>query len=593
VLISLTLTDFCGFEHVTVPVHDDLTLVYGGPGAGKSNLVAAFRLLQGIGRDLSFEQIFDGDWAQGRRTWAGVRGGVGHAVRAGAERFTLGCMWEDLDGWGSTHEYTLEVGLRPPHGTGTPRLMLHREQLWDARAQDIVFDTHAGSVGQRRGRLYGSDGITWALSKGQGSGRRPTAWGTATRSLLHQLDAEDKKAWPRVFAIRDRLVEDLRRIQVHDLDPEVLRRPCSPRATELGLRGEGLAAVVRRVRRAQPERHAELLDWLRCAGLPELEGLEVGETADGQLELELGLYGGGARPVALLSDGQLRLLGMGAACMLGESDRLLVFDGAFRDLRAVDQLRLVEALRQRDAPVVATTSSYFGLDHRAVVLERRGGVHVPSEVMWAPSADRQDPRVEIERLGGPRLRHHEDRARVLVHSSLFEQAPALPAALVRVAGRTSFRVELVADPLPRESWDDPMLAHAVGHGAFDLRIGVGWPEMMRIGWNGEPAQVLAIESVSVDTEASEPTSLADAILAALESWIDGVRDEDRWRWGASRPRPPPPEPPKPPRAPRAAKKKPGKKKPAKKKPAEKKPAKKKPAKKKPAKKKPVKKKVTR
>ena len=98
-LTRLRLQDFKSFADQEI-VLSPMTVLVGANASGKSNLLDAIRFLQGLDR-YGVVGGLNGEMANGRQTWPGIRGGTVEAARGRRDRFTITVDWDDDRGaWG-------------------------------------------------------------------------------------------------------------------------------------------------------------------------------------------------------------------------------------------------------------------------------------------------------------------------------------------------------------------------------------------------------------------------------------------------------------------------------------------------------------
>jgi predicted ATPase len=340
-LTELRLRDFKSMEDQTVPFHP-LTLLVGANGAGKSNVLDALCLLQGLAIDLPLRGVLCGESEGGREVWPGVRGGVGEVVRKGAGQFTLHSRWR-RGGQTFAHEITCAVNT-------SPRVV--GEGLF-AGAADAPRVAARGEVDDRGGATLR------ATVPRRGKAGPLDLPLDARRSLLGQLRAGQGVGRATLEA-RDWIVGRMRATHVLALQPAQMRGYAPKGARFVGLAGEMLSSVAWEVCQDAGAK-ADLVDWLSALGGPDWVDIDTAQSDLGDVMLVLVEAGGARIPARSLSDGTLRLMALLLALRTAPSGSMLLIDGMEWGLHPARAHLLVEAMaaatETRDIQVIATTHS--------------------------------------------------------------------------------------------------------------------------------------------------------------------------------------------------------------------------------------------
>jgi hypothetical protein len=313
-LVELELRDFKSFADQRVPF-SPLTLLVGANGSGKSNLLDALLLLQGLARDLPLADVLRGRSEGGRPVWPGIRGGSGELVRKGAVTAGLRSVWR-RGGGPLTHALGCSGGDAP-------------------RVEHEVLDL------------------------GDGAPLRLQAAPAATRSALGQLTAGPGVP-PAALEARDWLVAALRGALFLDITPAQMRGYAPRGADFVGLSGERVSSVAWEICQ-NADAKADLVDWLSELCAPELDDIDFSTTDLGDVMLVLVERGGRRIPARSLSDGTLRFLGELIALRTAPPGSLLLMEEIENGLHPTRAHLLVEAMeaatQTRGVQVIATTHS--------------------------------------------------------------------------------------------------------------------------------------------------------------------------------------------------------------------------------------------
>lgn len=345
-LTKLTLRGWKSFSQVRgieVPLAP-CTLLVGPNASGKSNVLDALRLLQGLALDLRLDEALRGKWDGGRQTWQGVRGGEAEAAWAGSAGFDL---LTTLQLEGREHRHLIEVGT-------APELQVAREQL-NGPAGDL-FNTHADSLGGATGPQPGGALHVGYATAGQGRHGRLTLRSSA--SVLGQLEAAER--------MRSDVVTTTKAVRAHlrsllhlELQPTRMRDPAPMSAATMGAAGENLAAALHHMPAADRQ---DLCDWLSELCAPKVTGIEFA-IIDAVRDVYFLLEERGSARISSrsLSDGTLRFLGILVALLTTPAGTTLLLEEPDAGLHPARIHLLAQLLEQiparRGIQVLATTHS--------------------------------------------------------------------------------------------------------------------------------------------------------------------------------------------------------------------------------------------
>jgi hypothetical protein len=110
-LRSIHLKDFQSIADEQIEL-SSLTVRMGADASGRSHLLDAIRVVQGLGLGFSLAETLQGRWEGGREVWKGIRGGAAEAVRSGCESTQLTLDWE-IQGRRVNHQLSFAVSPHP------------------------------------------------------------------------------------------------------------------------------------------------------------------------------------------------------------------------------------------------------------------------------------------------------------------------------------------------------------------------------------------------------------------------------------------------------------------------------------------------
>lgn len=332
-LTHLTVERFKSLQKVDIDL-GHLNVFIGTNASGKSNLLDALRVLQGVGYGFTVSEIFDGKPRSASSiAWDGIRGGGEGAVlklatpKRGPNPFknVIGLtvqIQQDSDA------YYYEVGLNPLLGTVRyERLNVNNSPIFATEktsAQNPVIKArvYLGKVGQPPLRDFEKH-----------------------RSILHQL-LDDKTAPAKRKRYLETCITAISDIQRLDLYPGLLREYSHRQSAErLGEHGEDFAALVKTIC-ANKQTRAEYVSWLRELTPAEVDDIKIlrGAIKEPLFALK---EGKNVFPAQILSDGTLRFAAMTAALFQPGAPRRLLIEEIENGIHPTRLRLLVELLRSR------------------------------------------------------------------------------------------------------------------------------------------------------------------------------------------------------------------------------------------------------
>jgi ABC-type cobalamin/Fe3+-siderophores transport system ATPase subunit len=367
---ELRLTRFKSFRDGRLPL-DDLTLLIGRNGSGKSNAIEALEVLARLAAGDDIRDALDGT----RRADAPIRGGAAGCAPYGERSFALGCT---VRAGARTLDFDVTIQTEPhvqilserldAAGPRGPRSLLCSED-----AEPGMADIRARYANGRKGP-------------------NPAATFRADRLLISQAAARlpgSSKAVREVLDGAATIVDALRAVAVLDPVPHLMRDYVPERDNEvLARHAENVSAVVARLRGDKEvwERFRELV-----TSLPEqkLSTIIVERSKLGDVVIALKEQRGRRTyvvPVRQMSDGMLRFIAFAAALLeaplteeaASRAQETLVVEEIENGLHPTQARRLVDLIKdeatRRDVRALATThspallSALAAADHRYVVV---------------------------------------------------------------------------------------------------------------------------------------------------------------------------------------------------------------------------------
>lgn len=381
---ELRLISFKSFRDARLPL-DDLTLLIGRNGSGKSNAIDGLHVLarMALGEDL--RDAIDGS----RRDGSEVRGGARGCAPHGESSFKLGCTVVV-----GRDRLRLDVAVQVEPDVQILSEELQLEPASGARRTYLRTDPPQPGLVDIRARHYNGR-----------KGRNPVVGFRSDRLLTAQVPVKiggSSKAVREVHRAAQAVVDALRTVFILDPVPAMMRHYVPSGDTVLRRRAENLSAVVGALR-SDPGRWNQLRDLMQA--LPEQQVAEIDverSPLDDVMLVVRERFADVDVPFSarVMSDGMLRFLAFAAALL--ESPRIdEADDGSANTLLVIEELenglhpslaaRIVELIKTeskvRRIRTLATTHSPAMLsalqadDHRGVLVCRRDPATARSELI--------------------------------------------------------------------------------------------------------------------------------------------------------------------------------------------------------------------
>ena len=364
-----------------------MNLFIGANGSGKSNLLDAMRVLQGIGNGFTISEILDGKPKSATSAvWEGIRGGSKYACFAGP---------------GATRDVTFEV-----HGrfAGGPELAWVGQEKRDSEGEPalnwelllafspdsacvtrerfkvdaVIYDTdhvedfsHSNPNHPLQCPMEGTEGWSFELQRSRPalgqlvrSPARRDIGGAGNAGDVATLDSSSQALQERRDHARGvaGLLADIQRVE-----PELPMLRSYSQVAEvqrMGERGENFAALVQTMCRDDTTKDA-YLSWLRQLRPGEIEDVGVLPGAVGE-PLFMLRENGREFPAMALSGGTLRFAAVTAAFFQPDMPRIITMEEIENGIHASRARLLLELLHSQstaaNTQVVATTHSATVLD---------------------------------------------------------------------------------------------------------------------------------------------------------------------------------------------------------------------------------------
>lgn len=378
-LSSIRFKDFKSFADAEVKFAP-LTVLVGANASGKSNLLDAIRLMQGLGLEFPLGEVVQGRREAGREVWKGLRGGMTGLIRSGHTQADLSFTW-DFENRDWTHRLTISVEPQPS---------IPFESFKAGDESTEVFRAISDGTNEKIINLSGKVGVGLVTSAGPAmSVLRHAALITSMETVEGESPRIDIKV-PKVV----RLVRRALQTSVFlNITPERMRDYSQQNEKELGAEGENLSAVLWKLCRESAARQ-EWVDWLSELCAPEIQDLDFISTELGDVMLVFVEKDGTRTPARSLSDGTLRFLGTLVALRTAPPGSILMLEEPETGLHPQRIHLLVEALesaaRERGIQVIATT-------HSPQLLQSLSPEALKSAVLCARSPDQ--PGTVLRRFG--------------------------------------------------------------------------------------------------------------------------------------------------------------------------------------------------
>ena len=358
-----------------------MNLFVGANGSGKSNLLDALRVLQGIGSGFTISEILDGkpQSATGA-AWNGIRGGSGHAcfTNGGGREDVTFEVHGDLDigrigtdtqesGGGAVFDWEFLSAFSPKSSC------VIRERL---EVENVIYDTdQMEGFSLKDPKLPVLCPITEVPGWSVQLRRTRPALGQLTAPWRHEGggvegtgDTAGSEPPPRGLErgyLASGVAKLLANVQQVEPDTRLLRQYSQvAQVRRMGDRGENFAALVHAICQDEETKDA-YLSWLRQLRPEEIDDVGVLRGAVDE-PLFMLREKGREFPAMVLSDGTLRFAALTAALFQPDMPSLMLMEEIENGIHASRTRLLLELLRSQSVAVrtqvVATTHSATVLD---------------------------------------------------------------------------------------------------------------------------------------------------------------------------------------------------------------------------------------
>ncbi len=341
-----------------------VNLFIGANASGKSNFLEALRVLEGIGRGFTVNEILNGKpRGATNEVWEGIRGGSTHACFAGSDG--TGSITVKVHGRleeNPVRSWKFSITFLPAPGRVT------RERL---QVGEVIYD--AGQVTKSPGvptlqvRHYYANRERPHVSESKNT--RPVLSGFAGLRFFGFDDAgvgfDQGQFYTEGADLARRVVALLANIQKVDPLPPMLQQYSSAQPVRrMGDHGENFAALVKTIFEDEKAKDA-YLTWLRQLRPEQISDVGTLSGAVGEPMFML-RENGREFPATVLSDGTLRFAAIAAAFFQKDMPRLMTIEEIEKGIHASRLQLLLELMRSQAeymrTQVVATTHSATILD---------------------------------------------------------------------------------------------------------------------------------------------------------------------------------------------------------------------------------------
>ncbi|QES52256.1 biotin transporter BioY [Streptomyces venezuelae] len=268
-----------------------VTLLAGPSGSGKSQVLAAYAALAGLGGGAGLAEVFPEPAA------CVPDGSLPDA--AGRRGFRIGCTVD-----GPVGPVRLDLAVQ-----AQPGLRIAGERL-SAGGRTLL------ATGLRDPARRAVEAV-WLSGDAGGVTRAPLPDDRLGTALLALRVAGRTEAERRVLAAAEQVVVALRSVYACDPRPDRMRAPAAPGGGRLAGDCGNLADVLHRTRRECGTRHALLVHAARAGCAGPVQDLAARVLADGRVAAELVRGTGPATALGRLGDGELRFLALALVLLTG------------------------------------------------------------------------------------------------------------------------------------------------------------------------------------------------------------------------------------------------------------------------------------
>jgi predicted ATPase len=351
---ELRLTRFKSFHDAVLPLQD-LTLLIGRNGSGKSNAIDGLQVLAKLALGDDIRDAVEGSPREG----PGVRGGTRGCAPFGESAFELGCRVRTGD---EAIELDVTVQVEPD-------VQIVSERLWcrDGSSERSLLSTEPLEPDRAD--------IVARYDNGK-QGKNPALPFRSSRLLTTQVATKvpsGSESLDRVHRASAAMVEALEAVFVLDPVPSLMRQYVPERDTVLRRTAENLSSAVGALLK-RPEAAAQLHDLVKSLPEQAVDGIVVESSTLGDVIIALReRQGRRSVPVSarVMSDGMLRFVAFAVALLsapLGEETSdveaghtMLVIEEVENGLHPSQAARVVELIKaestRRRVRTLATTHS--------------------------------------------------------------------------------------------------------------------------------------------------------------------------------------------------------------------------------------------
>jgi predicted ATPase len=376
---EVRLTAFKSFVGQRLPLND-LTLLIGRNGSGKSNALDALMVLSRLAQGEPLRDAMDGQ----RTGEEPIRGGADGCAPLGEDGFAIGCRIQAAD---AVLDLDVEIEVLPevriiserltsvePLRYGSKRVRAGRPLLASDPRDPQRSDLNARYFNGHRGLDPGIPFSADRLLCSQVPVRVPST--TEATRLVHRA--------------AEYVLGALREVFLLDPVPHLMRQYVNARDSELRRSADNLSAAVEVLKRSDPEGFGRLKNLI--SGMPEYPVVDIASVKTALGDVQLILREAGFHntvnwvPARLLSDGMLRFLAFGTALLsapvandsVESAQRLLVVEEIENGLYPTQAARVLELMkeesRHRRIDILFTThspallNSLSAADHPGVIV---------------------------------------------------------------------------------------------------------------------------------------------------------------------------------------------------------------------------------
>jgi predicted ATPase len=344
VITEIEIEGFKSLEKVRLKL-GKLNLFVGANASGKSNLLDALRVFQGIGNGFSIEEIFQGKPKSATsEVWTGIRGSLGKArfmrqASPGEDEGSI-VFRVRLRAPRGVHEFSYAIGISPER-----RLAIDFERL-DVDARPVFSVDDQTTI---LSNFYPLRELGW-----KGRPALPALTGMDFLVPLEGAEKEERKACVRLLSNMQRLapVPEI----LGDYSPSLF-------AHRIGESGENFASLVKSILDSKANGLA-YVSWLRELLGSEAEEIEIlpGAKEDLLFALKRGKL---VFPANILSDGTLRFAALVAAFFQPDMPDVITIEEIENGIHPSRLRLLVELLKSQSSD---NSPQVFATTHSPVVL---------------------------------------------------------------------------------------------------------------------------------------------------------------------------------------------------------------------------------